>query len=257
MPDAGLDQWTIMSVADLLASDACFVVMLGACFVVPLAMPLPATPLMLLALRVCRKTRMGVAAAPPRGYKGARAGADDVDSSDIVWRIVLPVVLAAIVFVWRQSRADAPAPVQQARDAAPLVQRFYNFNNVDLVRIGRGPARIVAITDRELRYIDETGADRRIDLADCARICRVLESTGRFPPADDTDWAGLAETTPDFSSLDPAHGCVGLRGAVDDPPWFQFLDRRRTQFEFTDYDAIRRGLVTPLGAAGWQTWDAS
>ena len=46
---------------------------------------------------------------------------------------------------------------------------------------------------------------------------------------------GWPKRQPIFPSLDTAHGCVGLRGAVDDPPWFQFLDRQRTQFEFSDH----------------------
>jgi hypothetical protein len=37
----------------------------------------------------------------------------------------------------------------------------------------------------------------------------------------------------------------------------QFLDRRRTQFEFTDYDHIQSTLLRPMGAGGWRSWDAS
>jgi hypothetical protein len=137
------------------------------------------------------------------------------------------------------------------------VQRFFNFKSVELVRIGTGAARIVDIIRRQLRYTDDAGADVIIDLEDCARIGRALHNADLFPPAEDTDWAKLATGKADFSSLDLSHGCVGLRGAIDDPPWFQFLDRRRTQFEFKDEDDIRNDLLRPLAAAGWQTWDAS
>jgi hypothetical protein len=54
-----------------------------------------------------------------------------------------------------------------------------------------------------------------------------------------------------------AQPVVGLRGAIDEPPWFQFLDRRRTQFEFADYDHIKRALLDPLSRTRWYSWDAS
>jgi hypothetical protein len=39
---------------------------------------------------------------------------------------------------------------------------------------------------------------------------------------------------------------------------FQFLNRRRTQFEFKDYEHIQRSLLAPLASTGiWRTWDAS
>jgi hypothetical protein len=44
---------------------------------------------------------------------------------------------------------------------------------------------------------------------------------------------------------------------ADAPPWFQFLDRHRTQFEFTDYDHIRRVLLDPLSRTPWHSFDAS
>jgi hypothetical protein len=137
------------------------------------------------------------------------------------------------------------------------VPGFFNFQQVEIVRIGTGAARIVEVMHRQLRYIDGSGADCTIDLEDCARIAHVLYNAGLFPPADDTDWAKLAAGNPDFLSLDVSLGCVGLRGVIDDPPWFQFLDRRRTQFEFNPEVDIRNDLLRPLATAGWQTWDAS
>lgn len=134
---------------------------------------------------------------------------------------------------------------------------FYNFASVERVRIGQGSARIVDITQTELRYINEDGVAAAVDLYDCARIQMSLEHAGLFPPRDDTDWTAIATADREFSRRNVLNGCVGLRAAVDDPPWFQFLDRRRTQFEFKDYDAIKNGLQRPLAAAGWNTWDAS
>jgi hypothetical protein len=134
---------------------------------------------------------------------------------------------------------------------------FYNFTLVELVRIGAGPAKIVQITRQDVRYVDSNGAELLIDLEECARTCMVLRRLGSFPPQDDTDWAAIVDANAQLATEDPAYFCVGLRGAVDEPPWFQFLNRRRTQFEFEDYDAISDQLLTPLAKVGWQTWDAS
>ncbi len=137
------------------------------------------------------------------------------------------------------------------------MQRFFNFTSVALAHVGTGPARIVRISHQQLQYLNDDGAALVIDLEMCARTYRTLQNAGLFPPGDDTDWAKLAAADPSFSTREVRFGCVGLRGAIDEPPWFQFLDQRRTQFEFPDYDAIQSDLLRPLGAAGWQTWDAS
>ena len=137
------------------------------------------------------------------------------------------------------------------------MDRFYNFRPVELVHIGTGPARIVQIAGPILDYIDDAGASLSIDLQECGRIYGVLEMAGLFPPRDEMDWAALADAHPEFPTGDIRRwDCVGLRGALDEPPWFQFLNRRRTQFEFKDRDAFRQELREPLGRAGWNSWDA-
>lgn len=137
------------------------------------------------------------------------------------------------------------------------MNRFYNFKPVELVHIGAAPARIVQIAGPVLDYIDDAGASLSIDLQECARIYGALESAGLFPPRDEMDWASFADANPGFSTGDARWDCVGVRGALDEPPWFQFLNRRRTQFEFKDYDAFQQELRRPLGRAGWNSWDAS
>jgi hypothetical protein len=134
---------------------------------------------------------------------------------------------------------------------------FYNFTRVELVRIGTGPARILEVSRPAVTYIDAGGIERSVDLQECARTYLALYRSGAFPPADDTDWTAIATATAESASDPLPYGCVGLRAVVDDPPWFQFLNKRRTQFEFTDADAIRDELVEPLARFGWQTWDAS
>lgn len=138
-------------------------------------------------------------------------------------------------------------------------ERFFYFESVELVHIGNGPADIVAITGSRVEYTDDNGKGLVVDLQECARIYRCLRELGAFPPGKSLDWGALADTVPGFSTLElPLQLIVGLRGAVDEPPWFQFLNRRRTQFEFKDYDHIQSALLQPLLAAGkWSSWDAS
>jgi hypothetical protein len=179
---------------------------------------------------------------------------------DIALRILAAVAvfcLAALIGkTMRDVRGPVPAPPAEPVEPIPS-SRFYNFSGVDLVCIGSGSARIVDVTHAALRYVDRNGAEMTIDLVECARIHRVLTDAAMFPPAAGTDWAKLATERTDFPTLAVPHGCVGLRAVIDDPPWFQFLDRRRTQFEFKDGDVMRTELLRPLGQAGWGTWDAS
>jgi len=136
--------------------------------------------------------------------------------------------------------------------------RYYHFSSVELVRIGSGRALIKDITRQQVSYSDEAGRDMYVDLEECARIYHCLQETGQFPPGDDTDWARLADAFPNFAAIDVSRArCVGLRAVLDEPPWFQFLNRRRTQFEFTDYEHIQAQLRVPLGHVGWSSWDAS
>ena len=178
---------------------------------------------------------------------------------DIALRILAAIaVFCLAVLIGRTMRGvRGPVPAPPAEPGEPIASpRFFNFSGVELVRIGSGPARIVDVTPAALRYVDCNGAEMTIDLVECARIHLLLASAAMFPPAADTDWAKLATERADFPTLAVPHGCVGLRGVIDDPPWFQFLDRRRTQFEFKDGCVMRTELLRPLGQAGWGTWDA-
>jgi hypothetical protein len=129
---------------------------------------------------------------------------------------------------------------------------------VELVHIDAGLAAIESIAGSVVSFTDDTGRSSTISLEECARIYRLLREAGGFPPSDADDWGVLASVH-DFATLElPGQPVVGLRGAMDSPPWFQFLDRRRTQFEFKDYEHIQRALLEPLTAAGnWYSWDAS
>lgn len=134
------------------------------------------------------------------------------------------------------------------------MERLFNFKSVELVRIGSGLARITQVTDQKVEYLDEHGRELFVDLEECARIGGCLEVVGSFPPSDETDWASVADAVSSSSEREvPGGACVGLRGALDDPPWFQFLNRRRTQFEFKDQDALYGELLTRMGR---MTFDA-
>ncbi len=48
---------------------------------------------------------------------------------------------------------------------------------------------------------------------------------------------------------------VGTRSALDDPPRAEFMDERKTRFEFETDEARYGELLRPLGLAGWVTFD--
>jgi hypothetical protein len=132
---------------------------------------------------------------------------------------------------------------------------YYNFKNVERIRMGEGPAKISEIARTKIVYIDGRGVQQFVDLEESARTCGVLERTGAWPPPEDLDWTAYAAAHSELSNV--RLGLVGMRGAVDEPPWFQFFDRRRTLFEFKDRDTIYSELITPMARHGWQTWDGS
>src|SRR5262245_55492537 len=124
------------------------------------------------------------------------------------------------------------------------MMRFYDFKAVELVHIDSGQAKIIGIEGSRLEYVDDIGKRRTIDLAECARIFSCLRQLGKFPPDEDFDWGALVAEIPGFADMPmPIQPVVGLRAAIDEPPWFQFLNPRRTQFEFRDRDHIYSVLL--------------
>jgi hypothetical protein len=137
--------------------------------------------------------------------------------------------------------------------------RYFNFPGAEVVHIGTGPADVTAVSTSSVGYTDDLGQHLTVDLEECARVYRCLTEAGAFPPSETANWSELIDLVPGFETLAlPAQRVVGLRGAIDDPPWFQFLNRRRTQFEFKNYDHIQGTLLEPLWRSGyWRSWDAS
>jgi hypothetical protein len=49
--------------------------------------------------------------------------------------------------------------------------------------------------------------------------------------------------------------CVGQRGALDNPPWIELMNERKTRFEFASRETFYRELLDPFRQAGWHTFD--
>lgn len=124
---------------------------------------------------------------------------------------------------------------------------FYNFQNVERVRIGHGEARIGTVTAQAIAYVNEAGKPLRVSLDECRRMYRALELAGGIPPADGSDWAAAWDALPKAEQKRMGE-FIGMRARMDDPPWFQFTNRRRTQFEFSDGEAMDALLLAPLYA---------
>ena len=109
----------------------------------------------------------------------------------------------------------------------------------EIVRIGVSEARIVGVTRERIDYIDEAGQEQFIDLEECAGV-------GGEARSNRAKRARLERTV-----------CVGQRGALDNPPWAEFMNERKTHFEFATYEDLYGELLTPLRQAGWHTFDTN
>ena len=125
-----------------------------------------------------------------------------------------------------------------------------NTRSTEVVRIGDGLSRITRVTRTQVDYRNEEGHDLSIELEECARrwIEHIAKMQGEFlkPPS------ASSERHDRWNA-----GCVGLRGALDEPPWAQFLNNRRTRFEFASYEEIYSQLLIPLDEVGWHTFDSN
>jgi hypothetical protein len=98
----------------------------------------------------------------------------------------------------------------------------------ETIRIGVSGARIVAVTRQRIDYIDMAGKERFIDLEESARRESVNTGSQEF---------------------------VGLRAALEDPPWAEFMNERTIRFEFATEGALYAELLGPLQQVGWHTFD--
>ena len=118
----------------------------------------------------------------------------------------------------------------------------------EVIRIGVGNSRIIGITQRQISYVGRAGEPCTIDLKECAR------TWPRFRSDHGAEFITVTDST--SAEIDDWNArCVGSRGALDDPPWVQFMNQRHTRFEFEDNEAIYRELLTPMSRYGWHTFD--
>jgi hypothetical protein len=118
----------------------------------------------------------------------------------------------------------------------------------EVVRIASSTARITRVTRQRVDYVDMAGQVQFIDLEECVANWNSWHDShrGEFLP--------LPGSSPETTAAWNAR-CVGLRGALDNPPWAEFMNERKTRFEFVSYAALYAELLTPLKKAGWHTFD--
>jgi hypothetical protein len=106
------------------------------------------------------------------------------------------------------------------------------------------------VTRQGIDYIDMAGQERFIDLEECAR------GWGRWHDDRSQEFLPLPSATEQSIAAWNAR-CVGQRGALDNPPWAEFMNERNTQFEFGTYEALYDELLRPLKRVGWHTLDTN
>jgi hypothetical protein len=118
----------------------------------------------------------------------------------------------------------------------------------EVVRVGTSGARIVCVSTKRIDYIDMTGQECFVDLEESARNWQQRHHASR------REFLTLPGAPQPAVDIWNAH-CVGLRGALDQPPWVQFTNDRKTRFEFGTCEALYRELLEPLELGGWHTFD--
>jgi hypothetical protein len=123
-----------------------------------------------------------------------------------------------------------------SHEAAPEVHRIAPYD-----------ARIASVTYRYIEYADMAGHPHYIDLEECATcwLQWAHDHRQQFVPL-----GALAETEAEAACT------VGLRGGGSPPFWIEFMNERKTRFEFENWEARCRLLLGPLLAVGWRTFDA-
>ena len=119
---------------------------------------------------------------------------------------------------------------------------------LEVIRVGASHAQILRVARTRIDYIDMRGRRQSIDLEECAmnwirwhddHIQEFMLIPGSST-ADSDRWNAR---------------CVGERGALDHPPWVQFMNERNSRFEFRNYEALYGELLVPLMQNGWHTFD--
>jgi hypothetical protein len=99
----------------------------------------------------------------------------------------------------------------------------------EIIRIDVGNARIKSVTRQRVEYLDEAGQKCFVDLEGCNGNYVKLVRATRY---------------------------VADRWFLEDPPWIEFRNKRRTGFEFgSSNEAL--GVKLQLMKVRWLTFDAN
>ena len=120
----------------------------------------------------------------------------------------------------------------------------------EIVRISVAGARVTSVTQQRLEYIDEAGQAWSIDLEQCARNWVQYHDDNK---QDFRLTCGASTESAAQWNL----RCVGERDASDNPPWVEFMNDRRTRFQFESFEAVYQHLLGRLAEVGWHTFDLS
>jgi len=113
-------------------------------------------------------------------------------------------------------------------------------------RIAPSGARIVGVTYRHIEYADMAGHAHFIDLEECAKcwLQWFHDHKQQIVPLGST------------AEMEAEAACtVGLRGGGGPSFWIEFMNERKTRFEFENWEARCRLLQGPLLVVGWRTFD--
>jgi hypothetical protein len=154
-----------------------------------------------------------------------------------------------------------------------LEKTHMNQTAGEVVRIGASGARIVRVTQERIEYIDMAGPDQFIDLEECARSwgrwydihsheffpvpgCRARVRWHEVRSHEFLPTLEVSPGPPSQTDIDAWNArCVGQRGGGD-PLWrVEFMNKRKTRFEFETWEALWRELQGRLMVAGWNTFD--
>jgi hypothetical protein len=117
----------------------------------------------------------------------------------------------------------------------------------EIVRIGMANAHITCVTPQRLEYLNEAGEECFVDLEECFSRYAQLHKINR----DDVDLLTSEEGAEILISR-----YVADRGFLDNPPWIEFKNKRRTRFQFASSNEAL-GVKLKLMRVRWRTFDAN
>jgi hypothetical protein len=102
----------------------------------------------------------------------------------------------------------------------------------EIVWVGAANALIKSVTRQRLEYFDDTRQECFVDLDECAKYWQLQNE-------DEDDFDPLTSEDSSTTCSSRRIRYVGKRGMLDDPPWIEFTNKRRTRFEFASLREAR------------------